>query len=162
MGDLFALGEQVGALLKSRRQTVAIAESSSGGLVSAALLSVPGASVYFRAGSVIYTAPARKLLTGISNDSMRGVVSSSEPYALLLARDARDRLETTWGVGETGAAGPTGNSHGDAPGHTCIAVAGPVEQVFTLETGSDDREANMWAFARATLTLLEQAISGGT
>jgi len=159
MPDLFSLGRQVGAQLKARGQTVAIAESSTGGLISAALLAVPGASAYFRSGAVIYTVPARKLLTGIGNEAMRGVRSSSEPYALLLARDARERMETTWGVGETGAAGPTGNSHGDAPGHTCIAVAGPLEQVFTLETGQNDREANMWAFAEAALELLERLVS---
>jgi nicotinamide-nucleotide amidase len=73
----------------------------------------------------------------------------------------RDRLGTTWGLGETGATGPTGNRYGDAPGHSCIAVAGPRSRSITLETGQSDREANMWRFARAALDLLEQIARGG-
>ena len=158
MTELHALGGAVGALLKERGQTVAVAESSTGGLVSSALLAVPGASVYFLGGGVIYTAPARQGLLGIGAGEMEGIRSSSEPYALLLARTAARRLGADWGVGETGAAGPTGNRYGDAPGHTCIAVVGPAEEVMTLETGRDDRERNMWEFARTALELLESTI----
>ena len=75
-----------------------------------------------------------------------------------MARAIRDHLGATWGVGETGAAGPTGNRYGDAAGHACIAVAGPVDEAITLETGSADREANMWAFTNAALELLESTI----
>lgn len=152
------LGAKVGALLKERRQTVAVAESSTGGLISSALLVVPGASAYFLGGGVIYTAPARKGLLGIGAAEMEGIRSSSEPYALVLAHTVRDRLGGDWGLSETGAAGPSGNRYGDAPGHTCIAVVGTTEEVITLETARDGREENMWEFARAALELLEAAV----
>lgn len=155
MQTLLPLAERVAARLKERGETVSIAESSSGGLLSAALLGVPGASAYFLGGAVVYTAKARVLLMDLDRDSVRGMRSASEPYALLLARTARARFGATWGLSETGAAGPTGNPYGDASGHSCIAVAGNgVERAITVETASDDRVANMRAFAKAALELL--------
>ena len=158
MPDLTTMGERIGRLLKDRGQTVAVSESSTGGLVSAALLAVPGASAYFLGGGVIYTRPARDVLLGIGDADMKGMRSSSEPYAQLAARTIRDRLGADWGLSETGAAGPTGNRYGDAAGHTCMAVAGPMPAASTLETGSADRQANMWAFAEATLTFFEDCL----
>jgi PncC family amidohydrolase len=159
MNELGAMGAAVGALLKERGQTVAVAESSAGGLISAALLAVPGASAYFLGGGVIYTQVARRALLRVPDTGVTGIRSSSEPYALLKARTVRELLGATWGLSETGATGPTGNRYGDAAGHACIAVAGPVERVITLETGSPDREANMWRFARAALELFQQCLS---
>jgi|SRR5581483_802764 len=144
--------------LTARRQTLAVAESAAGGLISAALLAVPGASAYFVGGGVIYTAAAREHLLGIGKDEMRGVRAATEAYAKLVARRVRERLGTTWGLSETGAAGPTGNRYGDAAGHACIAVSGPVELALTLETGSADRQANMQEFARRALELLSEAL----
>ena len=158
MQDLLPQAERLGALLKARRETIGVAESSSGGLVSAALLSVPGASAYFQGGAVIYTQNARTALHAVTPEGMQGVRSASEPYALLLARTVRERLGTTWGVAETGAAGPNGNRYGDAPGHTCVAVSGPAERVATVETGHGGRVANMRAFALALLDLLAEAL----
>ena len=159
METLLPVAERVGAKLKQRGETIAIAESSGGGLISAALLAVPGASAYFLGGGVVYTVQAREGLIGITKEQMSGLRSSSEPYARLLATTARDRLGATWGLAETGAAGPTGNRYGDPAGHTCIAVAGPSETVLTLRTGSDDRAANMRAFALKALETMEQALS---
>ena len=147
----------MGARLKARGETVAIAESSSGGLISAALLEVPGASAYYLGGAVVYTGKARMRLLGITREDVAGMRSASEPYALLLARTVRENFGATWGVSETGAAGPTGNGYGDAAGHTCVAVSGPVELAFTLETGDGDRAENMRAFAVAALDLLKAA-----
>jgi PncC family amidohydrolase len=158
MDALLPLANEIGALLKERKETVAIAESSAAGLISAALLSVPGASAYFISGAVVYTRAARTHLMGISDRDMKGMRSSSEPYAALLARTARERYQTTWGLSETGAAGPTGNRYGDAAGHTCVAVSGPKELVRTLETGQGDRIANMRAFGVEALTLLREAL----
>lgn len=158
MQNLLPRAERIGTLLRARGETVGVAESSSGGLVSAALLSVPGASTYFQGGAVIYTAGARTALLAITPDQMAGIRSASEDYALLLARTMRERLGTTWGITETGAAGPGGNRYGDAAGHSCIAVSGPVETVATIETGSGDRIANMRAFALALLDLLTEVL----
>lgn len=159
METLLPVAERVGAKLKQRGETIAIAESSGGGLISAALLAVPGASAYFLGGGVVYTVQAREGLIGITKEQMSGLRSSSEPYARLLAATARDRLGATWGLAETGAAGPTGNRYGDPAGHTCIAVAGPSETVLTLRTGSDDRAANMRAFALKALETMEQTLA---
>lgn len=159
MVDLEVMAADIGARLKARGETIAVAESSSGGLIAAALLSVPGASKYFLGGAVVYTAKARVLLMDLSRDDVAGMRSSSEPYALLLARTARERFGATWGISETGAAGPTGNPYGDAPGHTCVAVSGPVEAALTIETASEDRPANMRVFAAAALELLAQHLA---
>lgn len=158
MDSLLPLAKRVGEKLKARKETVGISESSAGGLISAVLLAVPGASAYFMGGAVVYTPKARVLLTDIPREALAGMRSSSEPYALLLARNARERYGATWGLSETGAAGPTGNPYGDAAGHTCVAISGPVEMVVTIETESDDRAANMEAFAAACLRMLEAAM----
>lgn len=155
MESLTALGSTVGALLTERKQTLAIAESSAGGLINAALVAVPGASSYYLGGCVIYTATGRETLLGITMQDMAGMRSASEPYAQRLARRVREKLGTTWGLAETGASGPRGNRYGDPAGHACIAVAGPVEAVVTIETSSNAREDNMWVFARRAVELLE-------
>ena len=159
MESLLPIADRIAARLKQRGERVSVAESSAGGLMSAALLSVPGASAYFVAGAVVYTAKARGTLMNLSRDDVSGVRSASEPYALILARTACDRFGTEWGLSETGAAGPTGNPYGDAAGHTCIAVVGPdTEIAITIETGDADRLANMRAFAREALELLARAL----
>ena len=148
----------IAELLKSRGETVAVAETSAGGLVSAQLLAVSGASAYFVGGGVLYTGDARESLAGITDADMEGMRSSSEPFAELLAATMRDRLGTTWGLAETGAAGPTGNRYGDDAGHTCVAVVGPVSRVRTLETRSDDRGKNMWRFAEEAFALFRACL----
>lgn len=159
MQTLLPLAEQVASLLKARRETVAVAESSAGGLIAAALLAIPGASAYFLGGAVVYTRKAREQLLQLPREAVTGMRSASEPYALLLARTSSARLGASWGLAETGAAGPSGNPYGDAPGHSCIAVAGVAEEVLTLETGSADRVANMRAFAAAALELLQRRLA---
>ena len=151
---LLPLAGKIAARLIERKETIAIAESSTGGLISAALLAVPGASAYFIGGAVIYTRVTRAALLGIGEAEMSGLRPSTESYALLLARRMRERNASIWAIGETGATGPTGNRYGDAAGHSCIAVVGPtIERAITLETGSSDRQANMRAFAARALSL---------
>jgi len=152
------IAAEAGALLKARGETLAIAESSAGGLINAALVAVPGASAYYRGGGLIYTAKARAALLGITKEDIEGMRSATEPYAQLLARRVREKLNATWGLAETGASGPSGNRYGDAPGHACIAVSGPVEAVITLETGDADRVANMQVFAARAVALLTDCL----
>ena len=160
MQDLVPIAEKIAAKLIERRQTIAVAESSTGGLISASLLAVPGASAYFLGGGVIYTRDARRILMDIPDDAMKGIRSASEPYAKLLAGQIRARFTTDWGLSETGATGPTGNRYGDAAGHSCMAIAGASEQVaLTLETGSADRLANMHVFAGTALNFFLQNLS---
>jgi nicotinamide-nucleotide amidase len=159
---LFALGARVGDTLVARGETIAVAESSAGGLISAALLARAGASAYYFGGAVLYTRRSRRLLTTLTSDDTAGMRSSSLPYAQLLARHQRARFRASWGLAETGAAGPTGNLYGDPPGHTCMAVDGPAIRERMLRTGRDDRSQNMIAFAMAALELLEEAMAAAS
>ena len=162
MDELVAIAEQIATRLKARKETIAVAESSTGGLISAALLSVPGASAYFLGGAVVYTRRARRALVQIPNEAVADMRSASEPYAALLARTVRTQHRATWGLSETGATGPTGNRYGDAAGHCCIGLSGPAELTLTLETGKGDRRANMHAFAAKALTTLLSALEKQT
>jgi len=159
MQTLMPLAERVAELLIRRKQTLAVSESSTGGLVSASLLAVPGASAFFQGGAVVYTAAARTVLLGITDQDMVGLRSASKPYAQLAAERVRARFGTDWGIAETGAAGPAGNRYGDAAGHSCLALSGPVSRVITLETGSNDRAGNMRAFAAALLEQFAHALA---
>jgi nicotinamide-nucleotide amidase len=156
--QLTELSALAGNLLKKRGDTVAVAESSAGGVISAALLAIPGASAYFKGGGVVYTSDAKQILINLSDQAMSEERAATEVHALHLARAARERLGADWGIGETGAAGPTGNRYGDAPGHSCIGVSGPIEHAVTIETGQTDREQNMWSFAQAAFHLLSECL----
>lgn len=168
MRELMPVAEQVAAKLFEKKHTIAIAESSAGGLISAALLAVPGASKYFMGGAVVYTRHARRNLLGLEGLAP-GLRSSTEPYVLIHANRIREQFDTTWGFAEAGAAGPPndkglGNSYGDAAGHSCFAVVGKTgfaltENAMTLETGKPDRLDNMLAFANAGLKFLLQEVS---
>jgi PncC family amidohydrolase len=154
MNELVPIAERIAAALIARKATIAVAESSTGGLISAALLAVPGASAYFLGGAVVYTRASRRLLIDIPDSALDGMRPSTEPYALMMARAVRAQFGAHWSLAETGATGPTGNRYGDAAGHRCLAIAGPVDRAITIETGSPDRQANMVAFAAAGLGLL--------
>ncbi len=160
MNDLWAAGARVGARLKERGETVAIVESSAGGLISAALLRVPGASAYYMGGGVIYTRTSIREIAGIDMKKLwkeQGIRSSTEPFANLLSESIRTSHETTWGLAETGAAGP-GNGYGDPAGHSCHAVTGPSPAVMTLRTGEEDRGDNMIRFAISALGFFEKQL----
>jgi PncC family amidohydrolase len=159
MQELAGIAEQIAAKLVARKETIAVAESSTGGLISAALLAVPGASRYFLGSAVVYTREARRILMDIPDDAMKGIRSASEDYARLLAEQIRRRFSSHWGLSETGATGPTGNRYGDAAGHSCMAVAGVETRAITLETNSADRTGNMQIFAKTALELLLKELS---
>jgi len=154
---LLPVAARAGAILKDREWTIAISESSSGGLISAALLAVPGASAYFRGGGVIYTREARRELLQLADRDVR-VRGATEDYALIAAQAIRRQLDTTWALAESGAAGPAGSPYGPPAGYTCLAVTGPVDLVRTVETGDNDRIANMRRFGVAALELLLESM----
>jgi PncC family amidohydrolase len=158
MRNLLPIAEKIAARLKERGETLAVAESSAGGLISAALVAQPGASLFFVGGTVVYTIESRRTLVDIPDAALTGIRASTEAYARLAARAIRARLRTTWGVAESGASGPTGNRYGDPPGHACVAVSGTTESALTVETGRADRFENMIAFAEKTLRLLAESI----
>ena len=158
MSELRDLARSVGEILKERGETIAVSESSCGGLLNAALVSVPGASAYYVGGAIIYTRDAQRGLLNVPNWAMEGKRASTEEYASMNADAIRERLGTTWALSETGASGPTGNRYGDASGHACIAVTGPARRSITIETADTDRERNMRVFAERALTLLSEAL----
>ena len=158
MESLLPIAARAGALLKARGGTISVAESSAGGLVSAALLAVPGASAYFLGGTVVYTRAARETLLAIPPERLDGVAPSTEAYAAMMAEGMRARLGTVWALGETGATGPSGNRYGYPAGHACLAVAGPAARTLTVETGHGDRIANMREFGARLLGLLVEAL----
>ena len=157
METLLPPARECAAILKENGWTVAVSESSSGGLVSAALLAVPGASAYFRGGGVIYTRDARRELLQLADVDVR-VRGATEDYALIAATRIREQLGATFGIAESGAAGPADSPYGPAAGTTCLAVSGPANLTRTVETGHNDREENMRAFGRAALELLLEAL----
>ncbi|MEQ1887771.1 MAG: CinA family protein [Alphaproteobacteria bacterium] len=150
---LASLSRAAATLLIANGQTVSVAESSCGGLISAALVAVPGASAFYVGGGIVYTAQGGKVLLP---QRPKGMQSATQDFALFEARSIREKMGTIWGIGETGASGPSGNPYGNPAGHACVAVSGPIERAITLATGSSDRESNMWAFARAALDLLAE------
>lgn len=156
---LLPQAEKIAELLKQRKETVAVAESSAGGLISAALLSVAGASAYYVGGAVNYTRPVLLHLAGKRAEELAGMRGATEEFARFAAKAARERYQAHWGISESGAAGPTGNRYGDPAGHACLAVSGRVERAITLKTGSDDRVANMHAFAAAALELFAETLA---
>jgi nicotinamide-nucleotide amidase len=159
MDTLLPLAAKAAALLRAKKQHIAIAESSTGGLISSALLALPGASDYFLGGTVVYTVKSRLVLLGVGESDLTGLRPSTEAYALLAARRVRERFGADWAIGETGATGPTGNRYGDAPGHSCIAIVGAAERAITIETRQSDRIGNMRAFAAAALQLLAETLA---
>ena len=156
--EIMSLAEKAGTILRDKGETVGIAESSSGGLISAHLLAIAGASAYFLGGSVIYTRYAGRGLLGVTDDEMEGMRAATESYASLNAGRISEILGSTWGLSETGATGRDGNRYGDDAGHSCIAVSGPVSRSRTIETGSNDRQENMIAFSIAALELLIECL----
>ncbi len=159
MRELMPHAETVAALLKQRKETVAVAESSAGGLIAAALLAVPGASAYFLGGAVLYTRASWRALRDFQDEQFAGTRPATEANAQIRARLIRERFGADWGIGETGAAGPTGGRYGNPAGLACFAVAGKCECAVTIATGRDDRIDNMHAFAARALELLAQSLA---
>jgi PncC family amidohydrolase len=158
MKSLTDLSDRVAQLLKQRGETVAVAETSTGGLISSALLAVPGASDYYQGGSVVYTIASRKLILGIDRSDVEGLEPMTQAMAMRFAEVARNQLDTTWAVAELGIAGPAGAPYGVNPGTSVIALDGPNRLSITVTTGSNDREANMWAFTAAAFDLFSEAL----
>ena len=156
--ELVEPAQVVGAMLRERGETVVVAEGSAGGLISAALLSVPGASAYYLGGAVVYTRAANRAWMSGEIEAPPGMRGATEPFALYLAQSAAKKLQATWGIGEAGAAGPA-NPYGDPAGHCWVAVAGPVTATRHVLTGLDDRNDNMVIFAIAALALFTETLA---
>src|SRR5258708_34907588 len=111
MKDLVALAEKIAAVLTARKHTIVIAESSTAGLISAALLGVAGASAYFLGGAVVYTRQSRRLLLDIPDAALAGMRPSTEPYALMIARAAQHRFSSTCALPQPAPTRPPPNPY---------------------------------------------------
>jgi nicotinamide-nucleotide amidase len=156
--ELIELAEQIGTLLRERKETISVAEGSAGGLISASLLAIPGASAYYLGGSVIYTARAKRAFMGNAVPEPEGMRGATEEFARFLAESSLVQLRTTWAIGEAGAAGPA-NPYGDPAGHVWLAIAGPHEATKHVLTGSNERSENMLLFTAAALRLFLEKLS---
>ncbi|MBP73587.1 MAG: damage-inducible protein [Gammaproteobacteria bacterium] len=158
MMTLTPMAEEVAELLRRRGDTIVVAETSTGGLISSALLAVPGASAYYKGGSVLYTYESRKKLLGIKGQDVEGLAPMSEAMVMAFAQKAQAQFASTWAIAELGIAGPTGVAYGEA-GSSVIGIAGPNPVSALLNTGSSEREDNMWRFTGHALSLLCKALS---
>jgi len=161
LDELGALAAPCAAILLERGQSVAVADGSTGGLIAAGMLTIPGGIKFFRGGGVLYSLKGRQILFGLAPDAFAGLRPVTEPYTLLQADAIRRQFESDWGIAESGSAGPT-HPYGIEAGTSCIAVVGPGVSVSRMvETGSSARLHNMEAFAKAALSLFHEALAGG-
>ena len=159
LDTLAPIAAQTAAILNRRRETIAVADGATGGLILAGLLTVPGATSFCQGGGVVYSFKGRDVLLGLSKEDLAGMESVTEPYAMLQARAIRDRFGADWGLAESGSAGPGKHPGGAPTGRSCIAVAGPgIAIATTFESGSEDRIHNMGAFALAALQFLNSTL----
>lgn len=154
--------EEVTSLLKSRGETISVAETAAGGLVSSSLLSGPGASKIYKGGLTLYTLPSRIAYAGWTKESIANYSGPTTDIVAGLAKHVRKDLESTYTLSESGTAGPTGGAtEKRKPGYVALAV--DCERgTFTREvkTGlGEDRVANMVQFAVEALTLLRDVMN---
>lgn len=159
MKELSKLCEPIADRLKANKQTVSVSESSTGGLISAALLSIPGASAYYKGGSVIYTLASRKIFLNLSKQDVEGLEPMTESMALRFAEKTKEVLDSDWAIAELGIAGPTGSPYGVDPGTSVVAISGPSDNFVRIETGNTDRESNMMDFTKSALQLLSRTLT---
>ena len=148
--------------LRNTQATVAVAESSTGGLISAALVAIPGASEFYVGGSVVYSLPSRRELLRMRRADVQGIEVLSEAMALRFAEHARAQLDTTWAIAELGVAGPADSPYGHPAGTCVIGVAGPRTASLRIDTNSNQRENNMWRFADEALQVLRREVTAST
>ncbi len=163
--EIELLEEAVGKRLRTREETLAVAESLTGGLVCSRITSVPGASDYFDRGVVAYSNRAKQADLGVSRESLDSGGAVSEAVAGEMARGIRDTAATTWGLSTTGIAGPTGGTDDKPVGvvYIGVAYAGPwgTESSFTRvdrHVFDGDREAVAHKSATQALHALDDAL----
>ena len=155
--------QQVTTLLKERNETVSIAETAAGGLISSSILSTPGASGIYKGGLTLYTLPSRIAYAGWTQQTIENYQGPTPTIVSGLAKQVRKDLESTYTVAESGTAGPTGGQTPNRkPGYVALAVdceRGCFTRELNTELGGD-RTANMIRFAVEALTLLRDVLEG--
>lgn len=162
LGPKSALHQQAlrcAQLLRACGNDLAVWESSAGGLISAALVAIPGCSAFFAGSAVPYSLRAREALLGMKTEDFDDARPCTEAYALLCARRLRALLGCDWALAETGATGPSPNPYGDAPGRACFAIAGPLERTLGITIEDAGRAENMTVFAATALELMTNVLA---
>ncbi|KAF2747002.1 hypothetical protein M011DRAFT_444800 [Sporormia fimetaria CBS 119925] len=151
---------EVAALLKERGETVSVAETVAGGLISSTLLSVPGASGYYQGGLTLYTLPSRLAYAGWTDANLQNYTGPTPEIVVGMAEHTRKTLGSTYCVSESGTAGPTGGkTRNRTPGYVALAVVWEGGKMTReVETGSNDRKGNMVRFAEEGLRLLRDVL----
>ncbi|MCK5251879.1 MAG: CinA family protein [Thermoplasmata archaeon] len=153
-----SLEEEIGRLLTQREETLAIAESLTGGLVTSRITDVPGSSAYLVEGVVAYANEAKETRLGVQEATLIAHGAVSEPVAREMAEGIRRRADTTWGISTTGIAGPTGDTEEKPLGLVYVAVAGPQGTMVRRNVFPGDRLAVKQASAEAVLALLLESL----
>jgi nicotinamide-nucleotide amidase len=148
----------IGELLKSRGETLATAESCTGGLLGSRITDVSGSSSYFLGGAICYTGAAKIAMAGVDPQLIRENGEVSEPVAIALATGVRERFGATWGVGITGIAGPTGGTPEKPVGTVHIAVAWPGGHRHHKFLWQGPRTIIKWFSTQFALDMLRRAI----
>lgn len=148
----------IGALLTSRGETLATAESCTGGLFGSRITDISGSSAYYLGGGVCYTAAAKIALAGVDEQLIREHGEVSEPVAIALAQGIRERFGATWGVGITGIAGPTGGTPDKPVGTVHIAVAWPEDVRHRKFFWQGPRTIIKWFSTQFALDMLRRSI----
>ena len=150
---------KISRILTKRKETVSVTETSTGGLISAGLLSVPGASSYFVGGVIPYARSVRGDLLNITKDKVVGLSPMSEEMAMSFAQNTKQKMQTDWAIAELGIAGPRGSVYGFEPGSCVVGISGPRSSSTFIRTGKDRRHENMALFRNSALALFADALS---
>ncbi|MHB8625317.1 MAG: CinA family protein [Aggregatilineales bacterium] len=154
LSDKSSLEYRVGTLLADRRQTVAVAESCTGGLVMHRLTNVPGSSAYFPGGAVTYSYEAKQQILGVQPETLAAYGAVSSQTALEMARGVRLTFGADYGIGVTGIAGPAGGTETKPIGLVYIALSSVNAGQVIERRWQSDREGNKQLSADAALQLL--------
>jgi len=152
------LEEIAGKLLKEKKQTLALAESCSGGLIAHLITSVPGSSAYFMGGVVSYSNESKTNQLGVKKETLEKHGAVSEETVTEMALGAKDKFNTNWAVATSGIAGPDGGSDEKPVGTVWIAIAGPngiKTKKFQL---GGNRERNIAVTAITALNMLRKEL----
>ncbi|KAF1983562.1 putative competence/damage-inducible CinA family protein [Aulographum hederae CBS 113979] len=155
---------EVAHLLKERGESIAVAETCAGGIISSSILSTPGASAIYYGGLTLYTLPSRIAFAGWTEETVKSYSGPTPEIVAGLAENVRDKLHASYTICESGTAGPTGGeARNRTPGYVALACATKEGKTYTreVETGlGPDREANMVRFSVEALTLVRDVIKG--
>lgn len=154
-----SLAERAGRRLLEREQSLATAESCTGGLIGHLITEIPGSSAYYLGGAVAYSNAAKCSLLGVDDGVIETMGAVSADVALQMAIGVRRAFSSFWGIGTTGIAGPGGGTPEKPVGLVFIAVAGPHDHAVERFVFEGTRSAVKQKTANAALNLLLEQLA---